>query len=190
MGRAIQVVLARHGRPVIDRGPVRGDAFPGWLRAYDAAPVDPGHPPPAPLRALAREAGVLVASPLPRAQGSLALLDPRAPLLSDLLREAPVPGRLGAGLRLWPDLWFALSRGAWLCGWSPQTESFAQARRRAASAAAQLAALAHEHGSVFAAGHGFMNTLIGVQLLRAGWRGPWRAGGAYWSRAVYRRSGA
>jgi hypothetical protein len=185
----LRLALVRHGRPLIERTqPVAGRAFGAWLRRYDRARIDPEHPPPPALRTLARESALLVTSPLPRALASLALLDPREPLVIDGVREAPLPVRFSSGLPLPPDLWSALARVAWLAGWSPGAESFAESRRRAAAAARQLDGLARRHGSVLVLGHGFMNGLIGLGLLRRGWRGRWRIGGAFWSSSVYERA--
>jgi broad specificity phosphatase PhoE len=157
------------------------------MQAYDEAGVDPADPPPDRLRALVDRARHHVASPLRRAQHSLALLGHRPASTLELLREAPLPGPFPTSLALSPLTWQAVSRTAWLGGWSPDAESFRAGRRRARQGAAHLAELAAAHGSVCALGHGFQNFMIGVALRQQGFRArvPLRRG--YWNVVVYAR---
>jgi broad specificity phosphatase PhoE len=182
-----RVILVRHGRPAVDWRALPGHRFAEWMAAYDEAGVDPRHPPPPRLRALAAAADVRVTSTLRRARESLALLDCGEPAVTDtMLCEAPLPGPFRTSLRLHPLTWQFVSRMAWLAGWSPNTESFAATRVRAGQAARLLRDLSRSHGSVLCVGHGFLHTMVGVALRRAGWRAPVPIGRGYWSAVVYR----
>jgi len=183
-------VLARHGKPACDFvTPIGGRDLAEWLRGMDNAPLDPSLPPPAELVRLAREAQVIAASPLRRSLESAQQLCPdQPPVVEPLFREVFLPTAIRSGLRLRPRLWTLLARAAWYAGWSPGVESFAEARRRAATAATLLASFAQERGSLLLIGHGQMNGLLGKRLLRAGWRGPWLRPRRYWAFAIYERS--
>ena len=187
----MQIALVRHGRPEVDSPRVPADGLPAWVRAYDRAGIDPSHPPPSALGALASAAEHLVSSDLPRAIESLRTLAPdhRAPG-ERIFREAGFPGLPAIPIHLDPQFWATAARVAWFLGWSRSTEGLAPARSRAGSAARQLAALAEAHGSVLLVGHGIFNALIAWELRAASWQGPFWPTGAYWSTAVYRKAAA
>ena len=104
-----------------------------------------------------------------------------------VFEEADLPSRFPLALRLHPDVWGILARGAWLCGWSGGVEGSAAARRRAAQAAAMLIERSAEHPTIVVVGHGMMNILIARELRRNGWRGPRFPSPRHWSYGVYRR---
>ena len=84
-----------------------------------------------------------------------------------------------------PRHWNALGRIAWMLGWSRGRESWPAARHRSKLAAARLAELAHDHGSVLLVGHGLLNILIQCALRATGWTGGgWRSD--YWSYVILR----
>jgi broad specificity phosphatase PhoE len=181
------IVLARHGPPDWDfRTPIPGDSLAAWVQGVDGAPLDPSQSPPPALVERARSSALIAASPLRRSLESARRLAPGHSLLVDpVFREVPLPTAIRSRLHLPPRLWNFLARSAWYCGWSPGVESFAEARCRAAAAAAMLADLAAQHGHILLAAHGVMNGLIGARLRRCGWRGPRVRPRRYWASAVY-----
>lgn len=183
----MRIVLARHGRLIWDFAtPIPGRAFGAWLQGENDAPIDPSHRPSAELQHLVRTADGVVASPLRRSRESASLLAPTGlPLIDECFREAELPFAISWGLRVPPGIWAGLARVAWCCGWSPEVESFAAARGRAARAAGILAAHAGARGTVVLVGHGLMNILIAAKLRAAGWSGPVLPGQRHWGFAVY-----
>jgi broad specificity phosphatase PhoE len=184
------IVLARHGKPAWDaRTPIPGYALADWARGRDAAPIDPGDPPPAELVRIARSSRVLAASPLRRSLESAQAVAPGvAPRIDPLFSEVALPAGVRADLRLRPTLWSSLARLAWYFGWSPGIESYPAARERALQAATALAELAAAEETILLVGHGIMNGMIGRRLRRAGWNGPWFRARHHWALTVYRRA--
>ena len=185
----ITIVLARHGRPAWDfRTPIAGHALADWLRGEATAPLDPSSRPSAELEQLIRVAKCLATSPLRRSRDSARVLAPSAaPLIDACFREAELPCAIRSGLRLRPNMWAALARSAWFCGWSAGVESFRAARERASKAAMVLTSHAEASGAVVLVGHGLMNILIAAKLRTAGWRGPRFPRPRHWAFGVYER---
>jgi broad specificity phosphatase PhoE len=102
-------------------------------------------------------------------------------------REAGLPSAFASDVRLRPDIWAAVARSAWFCGWSNGGESFTAARQRAEEAARMLTSRADAQGSVVVVGHGMMNILIARRLRASGWSGPRIPSPRHWSFGVYRR---
>ena len=176
------IILVRHGKPNCDNDtPVAGSAFAQWLRTYNEAPLDPAAGPPWALSDQARSVSLIVASPLRRSLESADLLAPSVPRLTEaFFREVGTPGSFTSAVALNPHFWSRLARAAWLCGWSPDCESFSEARARARLAATQLIHLAEQYGSVMLVGHGVFNLLIARNLRRLRWAGPGWPRGSYW----------
>ena len=158
--------------------------------AYDAAEIAAHDPPPPSLVELAKEASAVVASDLPRAVASAALLAPQASVqTSILLREAaletaerPFPRLWGIRLplRLWGMVF--LARWSW-AAWRklPLPGVDAAALVRADAAADWLVGLAAEGSRVLAVTHGSFRTLLTAALEHRGWRGPQKRPFHNWS---------
>ncbi len=170
-----RLVLVRHGRPSHDeRGWYDAAGMRGWLAAYDAAGLAADEAPPPELVALARDAALVAASDLPRAQESAALLAPDAPVVqSPLLRETP-PAFPALGRVRLPLAGWALAVGVHLAYRSARgVPAPAPARRQAREAAHWLARLGETHGLVVAVTHASVRALIADALALRGWaRGP------------------
>jgi broad specificity phosphatase PhoE len=181
------ILLVRHGRPVVDdRTPIPGRDFGAWVRAYDDAPLDLSVDPPAALRERVRSTSCVMTSALRRSRESAALLALHGRPESDaLFNEAGHPTAVPWGLTLRPVHWDAITRIAWLCGWSPEVESVTEARARAVRAAHRLVELTRLHGAVTLVGHSMMNRLINRALRSLGWKGAVPRL-AYWGAAVMR----
>ncbi|WP_438036480.1 hypothetical protein [Sorangium sp. So ce204] len=102
-----RIILVRHGRSGhVHTGWIDAAGLQRWRDAYDAAGLAPGELPPPALRRLATQAGVVVASDLPRARASAELLVPGVEIAtSALLREVDQPspplGNARAPLAVW-----------------------------------------------------------------------------------------
>lgn len=181
-----RIILARHGRPLLNPSPIPGHGLAAWLEAERDAPLDPTSRPSAELERVAQEARLMIVSPLRRSRDSAELLRPATPAtVEEDVREAPLPSAFRSSLRLPPTIWAGIARSAWLCGWCAGVESFQTARRRAADAAQRLHALATKHGDIVVIGHGLMNALIAVELRVWGWRGPRFPSRSHWQFSGY-----
>ena len=137
-----------------------------------------GEAPPAALRAIAADAGVVAASDLPRAIESAALLLPEGRIThSPLLRETPLPIPALRGVRLPISLWslaigMKFMRDMRTSGARSRAEPWGRARE----AAEWLESLAAEHDSVLAVTHGAFRAYLAATLESLGWsRSPgWR----------------
>lgn len=193
---APEIVLVRHGRSAhAERGWLDAEGLRRWMAAYDAAEIALHHPPPHRLIELARSAGVIVASDLPRARASAVLLAAgREVRASALLREAPLETpdfplpRLG-GLRLPLRGWALVFGARWLwASWrgAPPPGVDAHALDRAEAATTWLVELAASHGQVVAVTHSTFRGLVAAALVRRGWRGPEQRPYREWSAWAHR----
>jgi broad specificity phosphatase PhoE len=179
-----RIVLVRHGRSAhVHRGWIDRAGLDRWNAAYDAAGIHADDRPPAELRALACAAGRVVASDMPRARASAELLLGSggqfevSPLLRELTMWVPPWRRVRLPLVAWS---LALALGSYLQmrrGLWPEPE----VRARAREAAAWLAGLAREHGTVVAVTHGAFRATITRALVLQGWRAPRRRRYHHWS---------
>jgi broad specificity phosphatase PhoE len=187
----MRVVLIRHGKPgAVDAAPIRGHDIGRWVRQYDDAGITNELPPPAVACELVSSAGCVLVSHLPRARQSAAWLAASKEVRVDPeLREAALPVSLASSIRLSPEVWVVVARVAWWFNWRTSDETIAMARQRASRMADRLAALALEHGSVVAVGHGMFNQLVASELRRRGWRGPRVLPRGYWSVAQFEHVG-
>ncbi|XYI03898.1 hypothetical protein ACMHYB_30715 [Sorangium sp. So ce1128] len=179
-----RVILVRHGRSGhVHTGWIDAAGFQRWRDAYDAAGLLPGERPPPALQALARQAGAVVASDLPRARASAELLVPGAEIpTSALLREMeqPIPplGNARVPLAVW-----ALAIGLRKAHGALRAEAPpAETRSRAGEAAGWLSELAAERGSVLAVTHAWFREVLAAALVERGWSRVHASGRyAHWS---------
>jgi broad specificity phosphatase PhoE len=189
----LKIILVRHGRSShVDTGWLNRDAVEAWLRAYDIAGLAPNEVPPEPLLTIAKRAGLIVASDLPRAIESATLLNPGLEIVqSPLLRETSleIPGM--AGLRLpitaWGLViglhWMMKSRAALVVKEKP-------VRERGRDAARWLTDLATTHDSVIAVTHGAFRRFLADALVANGWTPtPGKQRFHHWSAWEFKREG-
>lgn len=179
------IILMRHGKPDHQTGGrLSAQALADWCEAYDMARVC--DTPPDRSITIARQASVVVCSPLPRARSSLARLGLQPVEINALFSEVSVPLIASERLELPTLLWLTLLRTLWLCGYAGESESLLMARERAARAAEKLIALS-EQGTVLLLGHGLMNKMIARELRKRGWQAEKHASSRHWSSAIYHR---
>lgn len=163
------IILMRHGKPDHQASGRRSaQALADWCEAYDLALVS--DLPPKRSIHIARQAAVVVCSPLPRARSSLTRLGLHPHEIDGVFSEVATP----------------LLRLLWLCGYAGETESVQHARRRASQAAEKLIAYS-QRGTVLLLGHGIMNKLIARELRKRGWQAEKHASSRHWSSAIYHR---
>jgi broad specificity phosphatase PhoE len=183
----VRIVLVRHGKPdAVSAASIAGHDIGRWVRGYDAAGISRELAPSAVIREMAASAGCVLASSARRAQESAAwLAASKAVRVDSELREAALPESIASSIRLSPGVWVVLARVAWWLNWCDSVEPIAMTRQRAGRVADRLAALAVEHGSVMAIGHGMFNRFVASQLRRRGWRGPAMLPRPYWTASQF-----
>lgn len=166
-----RLILVRHGRSAhVHRGWLDAAGVENWRIAYDAAGIAHDDAPPASLRERASHA-LVVASDLPRAIESAAMLAPRdAIVTSPLLREVPLPIPRLRGVRLPLGVWGTVIGLGWLAdlrtGRSPY---LLDARGRGLEAAAWLTELTDTHPSIIVVTHGAFRRYLQDGLQLQGW---------------------
>jgi broad specificity phosphatase PhoE len=182
----MEIVLARHGKPNLRHWAwITPRQMREWIQIYNAAEILIKEIPPDTLKK-ASNTGIVVSSPMTRCvQSARALCRDSALVIEEMFFEAELPYGNWNVPKLPLSVWGVLFRLAWFCGYSENSESFAQAEKRAHCAAGRLVTLAKENGSVFLVGHGIMSMLIAKQLLSMGWEGPKRPVNKYWQFSVY-----
>jgi broad specificity phosphatase PhoE len=181
--REQKIVLIRHGRSAhVHVGWIDQAGFLRWREAYEAAGIVPGEVPPLELREVAANAGLLVASDIPRAIESAHLLAPGArvevsPRFRELALVPPDLGRLRLPLTVW-----ALVYGVRMLFRKASHVTPAE-EERAREAAGWLAERAAEHGTVVVVTHATFRGVLAKALQAEGWRcevprrrsAPWSA---------------
>ncbi len=183
--RVGSIVIARHGRPHVDRR-VRVDreGYRTWWAGYDAARLHPDEKPPENLLRHAREADVIYASTLPRALHTAEMVAGGREIISDpIFTEAALPPPPIVGRRK-PGTWGVWARAAWWFGANEGMESRRDAEIRAEAAVATLTAQALRGKNVLLCAHGWFNRMMRPTLRAQGWREVENHGDKYWS---YRR---
>jgi broad specificity phosphatase PhoE len=184
------IVLARHGRPALDRSKAmdwRG--YKEWWAAYDEGGLAEGEDPPEDLLAVARDAHAVLASPLTRSiETARAVAAGREVVADPVFIEAPLPPPPIPGLRLKPGQWGVVARIAWWLGFSGGQESREQAEQRAEAAVDRvmqdLLGEPEDHRVVLVCAHGWFNRMMRPVLRRRGWACVRDGRDHYWS---YRR---
>lgn len=185
------VILARHGEPDLSRKILlNAEGYRLWWGAYETKGLRQGQAAPADLKAVASNAGAIIASTRPRSmETAQAVCDGKAFARDPMFIEAPLPPPPFPGwVKLSPRLWGFISRfWWWFFNHHGEEESRAQAEQRAAEAARLVADMAGEGQDVLVVAHGFFNTMIGLALKRDGWRCTEDQGFRYWCARRFER---
>ena len=179
------VILARHGRPALSRKTLlSADAYRSWWAQYEAGGLKAGQTVPEDLKAVALQAGAIVASTRRRSLETANAVCGGRDFTSDaMFIEAPLPPpRWPSWLKLPPMAWGFIARvWWWFLNYHPGAESRLEAEARAEQAATRLIALAGSGQDVLVLAHGFFNALIARALGRHGWRCTQNGGYGYWA---------
>jgi broad specificity phosphatase PhoE len=184
----MKITLLRHGKPDIpplER--LNASAFKQWIQDYNAAALSTSSKPVHEALALARDNKAIVCSELKRSIDSAYALDAEKLVLSSsIFNEAGLPSANWHSLKLSPKFWAVFFRILWLLGYSGNTESFSDAKKRAVEAANTLTNLANKHEKVIFVGHGVFNRMLANELRKIGWAGPRNPGSGHWDFGVYK----
>ena len=184
----MEIILLRHGEPDIPASSkLSASAFCGWVKDYNAAGLSMSSKPTHEALTCASDCNAIVCSNLPRSIESGKALNAEKVILSDsIFNEAELPSANWSRLKLSPKLWAVFFRVLWLLGYSRNSESFTEAKKRAVEAVKILAELANEHNKVIFVGHGVYNRMLANKLRINGWAGPKNPGSKHWAYGVYK----
>lgn len=183
----MKIAILRHGKPEpIPKDRIPASKFIDWINSYNASSLSESSIPGDAALACANECNAIVSSNLQRSIDSAKALDSEKHLISDgQFMEAGMPSASWKILKLPPNTWAVIFRLMWLFGYSKNSESYKEAKKRASDAATKLINLAQEHGQLLFVGHGMFNRLLVKELKGRGWSGPKSLGSTYWSFGVY-----
>ena len=164
----MQITLLRHGKPTVPSlEKLSASEFYIWAQEYNASGLCPSSKPTAEAMSYANACNAVVCSDLPRSIESAKALKAGNVVLSDaIFNEAGLPVANWRTLKLSPKIWAATFRALWLLGYSRNTESFKEAKARAAEAVRRLTEIAYEHERVLFVGHGVYNRVLGAPVLK------------------------
>jgi broad specificity phosphatase PhoE len=187
-GGSGRIILIRHGKPALPTELRTGHhGFRRYIDDYEASGLDPESLPPAEIRDLVAELGVLFTSGRKRAHESARALGGKAEIVADaLFDEAPLASPRIPLLRMNVPKWAVVARILWHAGYHPEIENPKAARARAKNAADILMARARDDGAVALIAHGYFNFLIGRELTRHGFHQTGTHRAKYWNAVVYK----
>lgn len=174
----------RHGEVVLERRKkITSREFPDWIKSYNGATVlpDPGK------WGILNGTDAIVCSSLRRSVDSAGLAGQKPLESNTLFDEAGLPYSPSSLFRLTPNCWAVIFRLLWLFGYSKNSESMNEAKKRARSAAFRLDEISQKHGTVLLVGHGVMNRLIGRSLVKQGWRNTKKLPNTHWGYGIFEK---
>ncbi len=183
------IVIARHGRPDVDRNvKLTWRDYIEWWAAYDRSGLAPGQVAPAGLVEAAGASAVIYSSTLPRAiDTARAAAGEREIIQDSVFIEAPLPPPPLAGRRR-PGHWGVVARASWWLGRAGGMETRREAELRAEAAVATLTAQALRGENVLLCAHGWFNRMMRPVLRAQGWRCAHDGGDHYWSYRRYEKA--
>lgn len=184
--RAGSIIIARHGKPDIDRR-VRIDwrGYVEWWDQYNASGLLPNQASRRErLIEIGKEADHIFSSKTRRAIETAEAVAAGRPVIQDaVFAEAPLPPPRWWGKHK-PRWWGVLARVSWWFGGAYGEETRKEAEQRAEAAVATLTARALRGETVFLAAHGWFNRMMRRVLKKQGWIEVEDKGDRYWA---YRR---
>lgn len=189
--RSGTITIARHGEPALSRKVVLspGQYLEFWTR-YEEGGLKADQAAPDHLIEYAKGCDLIIASTRRRAVESARLVAGPAVFVEDIrFIEAPLPPPpWPAFVRLSPKMWGFFSRfWWWWFNHHAGQETKAQATVRARTAATTISDAADQGRNVLVLAHGFFNAMLGLELMRMGWRRTWGHGWKYWSTRRFER---
>jgi broad specificity phosphatase PhoE len=189
--KAGSITIARHGEPALSRKVwLSAEEYGEFWKKYEVGGLVEGQSAPVHLKDPAAEADIVWVSTRRRAQESARILiGERASVSDERLIEAPLPPPpFPRFVRMKPKYWGFFARFWWW--WFNHhggQETRAQATARARAVASELIAEAEQGKNVLVVAHGFFNAMLGLELMRRGWRRVWGRGWKYWSTRRFER---
>ena len=186
---APMIVIARHGRPALNRRVwINSEQYVTWWAAYDAGGLAPNQRVPNGLIEALRACKLIVSSSLLRARETAAQAAPDRDIeVKELFVEAPLPPpRLPNFIKFRPRFWGVIARFTWYFGYCRDQETRHEAEHRAKIGAEWLIESARQHGSIGLLAHGWFNRMLRIDLEAQGWTCVYDGRDSYWSHRVYR----
>ena len=183
------IVIARHGRPALDRHIwINSEEYVTWWAAYDAGGLAPNQRVPNGLIEALKACRLLVSSSLLRARETANQAAPQREIqIEERFIEAPLPPpHLPDFIKFRPRFWGVVARATWYFGYSRDQETRQQAEVRADSGSDWLIEQAHDYGSVGLVAHGWFNRMMRTCLEAKGWVCIYDGRDSHWSHRVYR----
>lgn len=183
-----KIILMRHGEVDIAwKGKVTSKDFPEWIKTYNSASVLRNASPGSGVLEIIYSADAIVCSQLRRSVDSVGLAGQKPLESNTLFDEAGLPSFPAPFPKLSPKIWAVLFRLLWLGGFSKNSESLKEAKKRALNAASYLDECSREHGTVLLMGHGVMNRLIARMLAKRGWVNTKKLQNIHWGYGVFEK---
>jgi broad specificity phosphatase PhoE len=188
----MSISIMRHGEP--DFPPfsqrINSHQFEEFWDLYNQSGLSSLSRPKNSLLGLFQRCEAVVASDLKRSLESATFFTEHSSMIvNPLFREVDRPYFHVPFVRLKAKSWAYLFIVFWLLGVMDGLNTFKEARIRARTCARELAKYSERFGHVLLVGHGYMNTYIRKELVKAGWSGPNLLHAEYWSYATYTRNG-
>jgi broad specificity phosphatase PhoE len=183
------IVIARHGRPALDRHIwINSEDYVAWWAAYDAGGLAPDQRVPNGLITALKACKLVVSSSLLRARETATQAAPdRDVQIEERFVEAPLPPpHLPDFIKFKPRFWGVVARLTWYFGYSRDQETRQQAEVRAQAGADWLIEQAKLNGSVGLVAHGWFNRMLRSCLEAQGWTCIYDGRDSHWSHRIYR----
>ena len=185
----MKIVLLRHGKPDMpDLGKMTGSEFINWINLYNDACLESSSSPVADSVEISKNCHSAVCSTLARSVESAEKLGLSENVeISPDFTEVGLPSFNVLNLKFSKDIWLFIFRVFWLIGYSPNSESYLQAKYRAKKCSVKLIETAKENGSVVFVGLGILNKLLSGELRNRGWQGAAKPKNRYWQFSIYEK---
>jgi broad specificity phosphatase PhoE len=183
------IVIARHGKPALDRHIwINSEEYVTWWAAYDAGGLEIGQRVPNGLIEALKACKLIVSSSLLRARETADQAAPNRDVqIEERFVEAPLPPPyLPNFIKFRPRFWGVVARATWYFGHSRDQETRPQSEVRADAGADWLIEQAVQHGSVGLLAHGWFNRMLRTCLEAKGWTCVYDGRDSHWSHRVYR----
>ena len=185
----MKITLLRHGKPKMPRfNKMTGYEFGTWINTYNNAPLDECSLPPPESMSVAKSHNAAICSTLIRSIESSTQLELAHTVeASEDFIEAGLPYYDIFNLKFSDKVWSVLFRVLWFLGYSPNSESYSQAKARAKNCSDKLELIANKNESVIFIGHGILNRLISKELRNRGWSGDTGIKSGHWQFATFEK---
>jgi len=189
--RSGTITIARHGEPALSRAVVLSPSeYSEFWGRYEVGGLKVGQTAPDHLIECAKTCDVIISSTRRRAVESVRLVVGDALFIQDeRFIEAPLPPPpWPEHIRMSPKMWGFFSRfWWWWFNHHAGQETRKEASARAKAAARTISDAADQGKNVLVFAHGFFNAMLGLELMRMGWRRTWGRGWKYWSTRRFER---
>lgn len=165
-----KIILLRHGEVDIKNYKnISANQFGKWIIEYNNSNIKPTFSSRDEINDLLNKTDILICSNLKRSVQSIEIFDKTPFETNDIFNEAQLPFANWTILKLNPKIWLAIFRLLWLFGYSRNSESFQETKKRAKIATKKLIELSHHNETIILIGHGIMNKLIQKELNKHQW---------------------